>query len=109
MIAFLLLLLCVLIFSGTDVVATRWAKDGGLLPLLLCLALGPTGYLLFGQLAARTSLAQSGAYVNAGIVLATVLAAVIWQGERPDLRSWIGLGLVLAGLLVLSGGKVQAA
>ena len=105
----LLLLLCILLFSSVDLLAVKWAANGSLLFFCLCVLLGPTAYLLFGHLGAQGSLGKIGGYVNAGVVLATVAAGMIFLRERPDHLSWLGIGLIVSGIAVLNFGKVATA
>jgi len=35
-------------------------------------------------------------------VVLVAVSAVIFPGERPDAREWVGIGMVAAGVLVLS-------
>ncbi len=104
-----LFVLCVLVFSTADYFAARWGDERDARSLLLVLAIGPFAYLLFGHLAAQTSLARMGAYVNSGIVLGTTLAGVLLLAERPSRTTWFGLALVAAGIVLVSAGKVSQA
>lgn len=103
----LLLLVCVGLFSTADWLASRWAMTGGVMPLGFVLVVGPCAYLLFGHLAATGSLAKVGSYVNAGVVVGTVLAGVFLLGERPDRTAWTGIACIVLGLAMLAAGRVD--
>ena len=103
----LLLVLCVSLFSAGDYCAARWGQTRNAGSLALVLLVGPFAYLLFGHLAATTSLSKMGAYANAGIVLATALAGIVLMGERPNRMTWIGLGVIVVGITLLSLGRVE--
>jgi len=105
----LMLLFCVFLFTTGDYFATRWGQEREHSDLLLTLAVGPFGYLLFGYLAANTSLAKMGGYVNCGIVLCSALAGVIFFDERLNRTSWLGIFVIIVGIALLSLGKVSKA
>ncbi len=105
----LLLVLTIVAFTSADYFATRWGHVRDTKNLALVIAIGPFAYLLFGHLAASTSLVQMGAYVNCGIVLGATVAGVLLFGERPDAMTKIGIGVIVIGLLLLGLGKVQGA
>lgn len=104
---FLTLVACVLVFSTADTLAARWGHTRDRASLAFVLLVGPFGYLLFGRLAAVTSLAKMGAYVNCGIVLGTAIAGVLFLHERPSRLTWLGIVVVAAGLVLVSLGKVS--
>jgi drug/metabolite transporter (DMT)-like permease len=106
---FLLLVLCVLVFSAADFFAARWGHTRDRASLLVVLLVGPCAYLVFGRLAAVSSLAAMGAYVNCGIVLGTAAAGVLLLGERPSRTTWIGILVVVLGLALVSLGKMSRA
>jgi drug/metabolite transporter (DMT)-like permease len=102
----LLLVLCVLVFSTADYFAARWGDQRDGKSLAVTLLVGPFAYLLFGHLAATTSLVKMGAYVNSGIVLGTAAAGFFLLSERPNRTTWIALCLIVAGITLLGVGKV---
>lgn len=104
---FLTLVVCVLVFTTADYFAARWGQARDRASLLIVLLVGPLAYLLFGRLAATTSLAKMGAYVNCGIVLSTAAAGVFFLGERPSRLTWLGVLVVAVGLALISLGKVS--
>lgn len=107
MLAFFLLLLCVLIFSTADYFAAKWGSSRDGISLAVVLIVGPFAYLLFGYLASSTSLSKMGGYVNSGIILCTALAGIIFLGERPNKITFIGLAIIITGITLLSFGKVD--
>ena len=107
MIQFVLFLACVLVFSVADYLAARWGCTRDRPSLVLALLIGPFAYLLFGHLAAGNSLAKMAAYVNSGIVLASVAAGFLFLSERPNRTTWIALAIIVIGLTMLSFGRVH--
>jgi drug/metabolite transporter (DMT)-like permease len=61
-------------------------------------------YIAFNSALARTSAAQ-GALVQSCIPAVTALIAVLWLGERAPARRWIGIGLSIAGVIVVFAGS----
>jgi len=102
----LLLLLCVLLFTTSDAIAARWGRKPDAISVVAILLVGPFAYFLFGYLAANTSLAKMGGYVNCGIVLCTALAGVAFFGERPSRTAWLAIGIIVSGLALLSVSRV---
>jgi drug/metabolite transporter (DMT)-like permease len=41
--------------------------------------------------------------INVGIILATTLVAVVFFSEKPGRLNWVGLGLALLALALISG------
>lgn len=109
MINLILILICVLIFSTADYFAAKWGYDRDTRSLVLVLLIGPFAYLLFGYLAATTSLSKMGSYVCIGIILCSVVAGYFLLDERPNRLTWIGLSVITIGLIILSVGKVNQA
>lgn len=107
MIQLALVVLCVLIFTAADYFAARWGITRDRTSLALALLIGPFAYVLFGHLAAQTSMARMGGYVSGGIVLATALGGVLLLGEKPDRTTWLGLATIVVGLTLLAHGQVQ--
>ena len=105
----LLLILCVVLFSAGDYFAAKWGYTRDTRSMVIALVIGPVAYLLFGYLAATTSLSKMVSYVCIGVVLCSVLAGVMFLGERPNRLTWIGLGVIVLGLALLALGKVHRA
>lgn len=89
-------------FSVCDSTAAAWARDGSMRLLLLTLALGPAGYLIFGILNQRTELAVAGGLVNGLIILFTALAGAVIFRQELKIHQIAGLALIIAGVLLAS-------
>ncbi|MEL6337037.1 MAG: DMT family transporter [Pseudomonadota bacterium] len=74
--------------------ATAGAKDWGMVAALLV-------YMVGFSLAYLSLSAGTGALILFGAVQITMLGVALAGGERPSLQGWAGIGLALAGLLVL--------
>lgn len=64
---------CTLVFISSDSIAAQWGKSGSnkwLIPLFL---LSPIGYLMFGILNKKYTLAQTSIAVNMGMLVGTLL------------------------------------
>jgi len=107
MLNFLLLVICVLLFSASDYFAAKWGYERDTRALLVAIVLGPFSYLLFGYLTATTSLSKMGTYVCMGIIICSILAGFFLLGERPNRVTWIGLTIAMLGLIILGFGKVE--
>lgn len=101
------LILCVLVFVVADYFAARWGQSRDRFSLAVVLLLGPFAYLLFGHLAATSSLTKMAAYVCCGIVLGGAVAGFFLLDERPNHLTLLGLGMIVAGLVVLGLGQVH--
>jgi drug/metabolite transporter (DMT)-like permease len=60
-------------------------------------------YIAFNYALSLTSAAQ-GALVQSCIPAVTALIAVLWLGERGPMRRWIGIGLSVAGVVIVFAG-----
>lgn len=98
----LLIAVAASLFTMCDALAADWAKNGRTRSLLLVLALGPIAYLTFGYLAKKTPLALVGGYVNVAIVVGTTLVGVVLFGDALSTRQWCGIGLAIAGLVLMA-------
>jgi drug/metabolite transporter (DMT)-like permease len=65
-------------------------------------------YIAFNYALSLTSAAQ-GALVQSCSPAVTALIAVIWLGERAPTRRWIGIGLSVAGVIVVFAGAATDA
>ena len=83
-------LLLVTVASGTPGVTGSWTSAGLLAAYAVPFSFAYTGLS-----------AGTGALIMFGTVQVTMLAAALRSGERPLMAQWIGLGLALAGLVVL--------
>lgn len=61
------------------------------------------GFLIAYRLGAPV--ASSSLLVNACVAIALLLIALVGFGERPSPQAWIGLALVLGGVVVLATAK----
>lgn len=102
----LTLILCVTVFCAADYFAARWGQSRDRFSLAVVLLVGPFAYLLFGHLAAMASLTKMVGYVSCGIVMGGAVVGVFLLDERPNRMTWLGLVVVVAGLVLLSLGKV---
>jgi len=60
-------------------------------------------YIAFNYALSLTSAAQ-GALVQSCIPAVTALIAVLWLGERGPMRRWLGIGLSVAGVVIVFAG-----
>jgi len=88
---------------GGDALVRKGLRGGGL-------ALGALGFVVLGTYGVVVNLLNIefsrllGAYV--GVFAVVSVAAGRWLfGDRVPLTTWIGLGIVLAGSLVIQGGS----
>lgn len=65
-------------------------------------------YIAFNFALSFTSAAQ-GALVQSCIPAVTALIAVLWLGERGPTRRWIGIGLSVAGVIIVFAGAANDA
>jgi len=65
-------------------------------------------YIAFNYALSLTSAAQ-GALVQSCIPAVTALIAVIWLGEQAPTRRWIGIGLSVAGVIIVFAGAATDA
>jgi drug/metabolite transporter (DMT)-like permease len=107
LIDFLLLIVCVLFFSVADYFAAKWGYARDTKSLFLVMLIGPFAYLLFGYLAATTSLSKMVSYVCVGIIFCSIISGYFLLGERPNRLTWIALGIIVVGLVLLAIGKVE--
>lgn len=89
-------------FILCDSLSANWAKVGSRLSLVIVLVLSPTAYLLFGLLASRVNLAIAGSLVNLMIMIGAVLVGIFYFKEQVTLLQWIGIGLGIIAILILS-------
>jgi drug/metabolite transporter (DMT)-like permease len=82
-----------LVFSWRNIlggIALGIPNYGSLLFLLMALGQGLGGAFVFPV-------------INVGIILATTLVAVVFFSEKPGRLNWVGLGLALLALALISG------
>jgi drug/metabolite transporter (DMT)-like permease len=65
-------------------------------------------YVAFNYALSFTTAAQ-GALVQSCIPAVTALLAVTWLGERAPIRRWIGIGLSVAGVVIVFAGAATSA
>jgi multidrug transporter EmrE-like cation transporter len=89
-------------FILCDSLSANWAKAGSRISLAIVVILSPTAYLLFGFLVNRVNLAVAGSLVNLMIMIGAVLVGIFYFKERVTSVQWVGIGLGMVAILILT-------
>ena len=91
-------LVSVAFFVFCDYTSVRWTEElprsGYMTWRLVCIAaLAPAGMIAFGFVGSKMGLAAVSGFINAGIVVASVMVGVVLRNEQ--LSAWQKVGIVL--------------
>ncbi len=92
------------LFSITDTLSTSWVKSGGVVKLVLILALSPVAYLFFGLTGAKIGLANTSVLINAMVVIITALIGLVFYSEWHTTTPVQYVGIVLGIVAILCIG-----
>lgn len=98
----ILIVLASSLFITADAFSAYWGKTNNLLALLFAFAIGSTGYLAFGLLNKKLSLAQSGGLVNIALVVGALSVSLLFFGEHLSLKQIAGLILAMIAIYLMS-------
>lgn len=89
-------------FIAADAFSANWGKTGHGLSLMLMLIAGCLGYLLFGLLNQKTSLAVSGGLVNVTLVVGSLAVSFFYFEEILSIRQLIGIFFACVAIALMN-------
>ena len=92
-------------FILCDSLSANWAKTSSISNAATVVVLSPLAYILFGLLASRVNLAIAGSLVNLMIMIGPVLVGLLYFKGRVAMLQWVGIGLGMVSIVILSVAK----
>jgi multidrug transporter EmrE-like cation transporter len=94
-------------FILCDSLSTNWAKTSSVSSVAIVVVLSPFAYVLFGLLASRVNLAIAGSLVNLIIMIGAVLVGLLYFKEHVTTLQWIGIGVGVVAIVILSVARTS--
>ena len=90
------------LFIISDSLSAHWGKTGNIYSIIIMIFIAPLGYLFFGILNKKMSLAASSVLVNLMIIAGGVLVGIFYFKEILTLKQIIGLLFGAVAIVLLS-------